>query len=61
MGCSLQGTPGPPGDLTQLLRRAITDGLPIYDFHRLERRLEDAFVEVLKKSNGSATPPPFRS
>jgi len=47
------------GDLTQLLRRAVGDGLPVCDFHRLERRLEDAFVEVLKKSNGSATPPPF--
>ncbi|HEY0256256.1 MAG TPA: ABC transporter ATP-binding protein [Candidatus Methylacidiphilales bacterium] len=52
-----------PGDLAQLLRRAINEGIPIYDFHRLERRLEDAFVEVLKKSNGASTsqPPPFRS
>jgi ABC-2 type transport system ATP-binding protein len=49
------------GELAQLLRRAITDGIPVCDFHRLERRLEDAFVEVLKKSNGSATPPPFIS
>lgn len=51
------------GDLAQLLRRAVNDGIPVCDFHRLERRLEDAFVEVLKKSNGStfATPPPFRS
>ena len=52
-----------PGDLAQLLRRAVNDGIPVCDFHRLERRLEDAFVEVLKKSNGSssATPPPFQS
>jgi ABC-2 type transport system ATP-binding protein len=51
------------GDLAQLLRRAVNDGLPVYDFHRLERRLEDAFVEVLKKSNGASTPqpPPFRT
>ena len=48
------------GDLTQLLRRAVSDGIPVCDFHRLERRLEDAFVEVLMKSNGSATPPPFK-
>ena len=49
------------GDLAQLLRRAVTDGIPVSDFHRLERRLEDAFVEVLQKSNAPATPPPFTS
>ncbi len=50
------------GDLAQLLRCAVQDGIPVCDFHRLERRLEDAFVEVLKKSNGPvpATPPPFK-
>jgi len=48
------------GDLAQLLRRAVNDGIPVCDFHRLERRLEDAFVEVLKKSNEAATPPPFK-
>ncbi len=51
-----------PDELAQLLRRAVSEGVPVCDFHRLERRLEDAFVEVLKKSNGaaSAVPPPFR-
>jgi ABC-2 type transport system ATP-binding protein len=48
------------GDLAQLLRRAVNDGIPVCDFHRLERRLEDAFVEVLRKSNESATPPPLK-
>ena len=50
-----------PEEIAQLLRRAVMDGIPVTDFHRLERRLEDAFVDVLKKSNGSssATPPPF--
>jgi ABC-2 type transport system ATP-binding protein len=50
-------------DIAYLLRRAINDGIPIYDFHRLERRLEDAFVDVLKKSSGTSSPhpPPFRS
>ena len=49
-------------DLAQLLRRAIKDGVSICDFHRLERRLEDAFVDVLKKSNDSpvAPPPPYK-
>ena len=49
-----------PADIAQLLRRAVTDGIPICDFHRLERGLEDAFVEVLKRSNdstGSSLPP----
>jgi ABC-2 type transport system ATP-binding protein len=50
-----------PADLAQLLRRAVQDGVPVCDFHRMERRLEDAFVEVLKKSNNasSAQPPPI--
>jgi len=50
-------------DLVQLLRHAIKDGLPICDFHRLERRLEDAFVDVLKKSNDTPgmAPPPIKS
>ena len=42
-----------PAELSQLLRRAIADGIPVSDFHRQERRLEDAFVEVLKKSNSA--------
>jgi ABC-2 type transport system ATP-binding protein len=48
--------------LARLLRRAVTDGIPVCDFHRLERRLEDAFVDVLLKSDGKGTvqPPPFR-
>lgn len=50
------------GDLAQLLRRAVNEGIPVCDFHRLERRLEDAFVDVLRKSNDSSstTPPPFK-
>jgi len=49
-------------ELGVLLRRAVTDGIQVCDFHRLERRLEDAFVDVLKRSNesSSATPPPFQ-
>jgi ABC-2 type transport system ATP-binding protein len=39
-------------DATQLaasLKKMIQDGLPVIDFHREERRLEDAFVEMLKE------------
>jgi ABC-2 type transport system ATP-binding protein len=42
-------------DDTQLaaqLRQMIVDGLPVVDFHREERKLEEAFVEMLKKVNG---------
>lgn len=31
------------------LRKMIVDGLSVVDFHREERRLEDAFVEMLKQ------------
>jgi ABC-2 type transport system ATP-binding protein len=47
-------------EVTKLLRRAVQDGVPVCDFHRLERRLEDAFVEVLKNSGaapGAPLPP----
>jgi ABC-2 type transport system ATP-binding protein len=40
------------------LRRMISDGVLVSDFHRQERRLEDVFVDVLKGSNGSTTAPP---
>jgi len=60
-GARFDFTAREPEDLANLLRRAVHDGIPVSDFHRLERRLEDAFVDVLKKSNDStsATPPPF--
>lgn len=40
------------------LRKMIADGLPVSDFHREAVRLEDAFVEMLKKLE-LATPPPL--
>jgi len=43
-----------PEELSALLRRLILDGLPVTGFNRLERRLEDAFVDMLKNS-----PPPL--
>lgn len=38
-----------PKVLTATLRRMLNDGLPVVDFHREARRLEDAFVDILKK------------
>ncbi len=37
--------------LAKLLKRALQYGLEVYDFHRLERRLEDAFIDIIKKAN----------
>lgn len=43
-----------------VLKRLITDQIAVLDFHREERRLEDAFVDILADLNKAqaATPPP---
>lgn len=42
------------------LKKMIADGLPVIEFHREGRKLEDAFVEMLKKIQpSSGTPPPL--
>jgi ABC-2 type transport system ATP-binding protein len=33
--------------LAQVLRRLIADGIEVVDFHREERKLEDAFIDIL--------------
>src|SRR5207247_1179657 len=38
-----------PEVLAAALKKMIGDGVPIVEFHREERKLEDAFVEMLKK------------
>jgi ABC-2 type transport system ATP-binding protein len=43
-----------PSALAGELRRLTADGILVTDFHREERRLEDAFVEMLR----GAPPPP---
>ena len=35
--------------VTGHLRRMLTDGVPVVDFHREARKLEDAFVDMLRK------------
>jgi ABC-2 type transport system ATP-binding protein len=39
------------------LRKMIADGLPVSDFHRETRKLEDAFVEMLKQVEPQRPPP----
>jgi len=49
-----------PQSVALTLRRMIDDGLGITEFHREGRKLEDAFVEILKKLEPpAATPPPL--
>ena len=49
-----------PDFLASMLKKMIMDGVAVTEFHREERKLEDAFVEMLKKIEPScATPPPL--
>ena len=38
-----------PEAVSAQLRRMLQDGVPVVDFHRASRKLEDAFVEMVKK------------
>jgi ABC-2 type transport system ATP-binding protein len=38
-----------PSALAALLKRMIADGLAVTDFHRESRKLEDAFIDMIKK------------
>jgi ABC-2 type transport system ATP-binding protein len=42
--------------LAAALRKMILDGVPVVEFRREERRLEDAFVEMLKVKRGPGSP-----
>ena len=44
--------------LAEQLRRMVSDGILVVDFHRQERRLEEIFVDVLKQNTGTPTQPP---
>jgi ABC-2 type transport system ATP-binding protein len=46
-----------PQAIAALLKRLVDDGFPVTDFHREGRRLEDAFVDILKR--GAIPPPPL--
>jgi ABC-2 type transport system ATP-binding protein len=47
-----------PEAIASLLKRLIQEGFAVTDFHRESRRLEDAFVDILKKGHGGLPPPP---
>ena len=37
------------GVIADVLRRMVNEGLPVIEFHKEERRLEDAFIDLLGK------------
>jgi ABC-2 type transport system ATP-binding protein len=46
-----------PEFIAATLRKMITDGIAVIEFHREGRKLEDAFVDMLKKVGGNAVEP----
>ena len=48
-GARVSFTSADPAALTAQLKRLLQDGVPVVEFHRESRKLEDAFVEMLKK------------
>ncbi len=48
-GARLSFESSEPEAVSAHLRRMLQDGVPVIDFHRASRKLEDAFVEMLKK------------
>lgn len=45
-------------DAAAVLKRMVTDGLPVSEFHREARKLEDAFIEMLQSPAATTPPPP---
>ncbi len=50
-GARVRLTPDTPEALAAFLRAAIKDGHAVCDFHREDRKLEDAFVEIINRHN----------
>ncbi len=40
-----------PSEISGLLKQMLADGLKVTEFHREQRKLEDAFIEILEKLN----------
>lgn len=50
---------GEPAALADLLQRLVTAGLPVIEFHRESQKLEDAFIEMIKKVEPMRPPEPI--
>ncbi|NNE91376.1 MAG: hypothetical protein HKN23_06995 [Verrucomicrobiales bacterium] len=46
-GCRIEIDSIDPEVVATVLKRMIKDDLPVTEFHREERKLEDAFIEIL--------------
>ena len=53
LGARLRFESADPVEIAAALKKMINDGVPVVEFHREERRLEDAFVDMLKKLQDS--------
>lgn len=47
-----------PEVISGVLRRMITEGIPVVEFRHEERKLEDAFIEILGSLDAAKQPPP---
>lgn len=54
LGARLRVENDDPEALAALLRKMIQDGIAVTEFHKEERRLEDAFVDILHKVGGNS-------
>jgi ABC-2 type transport system ATP-binding protein len=54
-GGRIRITSAEPEKAAEVLRRMIKDGLPIIEFHREERNLEDAFIDILARIDEGKT------
>jgi ABC-2 type transport system ATP-binding protein len=51
-----------PEVISGVLRRMVNDGLPVVEFHREERKLEDAFIDILGEiESKKLSPPPLEN
>ena len=55
-GGRIEIEPADDESISTVLRRMINDGLVVTDFHQEERKLEDAFIEILGEIEASGTP-----
>lgn len=61
-GARLRIDSSDPEIIAGVLRRMVSEGIPVIEFHREERNLEDAFIDILGKLESgkpAVSPPPL--
>jgi len=56
-GARIRVEEGSEAVLASVLKKMIADGVAVHNFHRMERQLEQAFVEILKGTPSTPSPP----